>query len=147
MKLHNLHAPEGSTRKPVRKGRGTATGQGTTAGRGQKGQNSRSGGGVRMGFEGGQMPLTRRVPMRGFSNYRFKKLVARVDLEKLNVFDNGTVITVDVLRDKGIIKNNFDIVKVLCNGEISKAVTLKGVSVSKAAAEKIAAAGGKVEEE
>ena len=100
-----------------------------------------------MGFEGGQMPLTRRVPMRGFSNYRFKKLVARVDLEKLNVFDNGTVITVDVLRDKGIIKNNFDIVKVLCNGEISKAVTLKGVSVSKAAAEKIAAAGGKVEEE
>ena len=76
MKLHNLHAPEGSTRKPVRKGRGTATGQGKTAGRGQKGQNSRSGGGVRMGFEGGQMPLTRRVQMRGFSNYRFKKLGA-----------------------------------------------------------------------
>ncbi|NLW70185.1 MAG: 50S ribosomal protein L15 [Eubacteriaceae bacterium] len=146
MRLHTLKAPEGSTRKSVRRGRGTASGQGKTAGRGQTGQNSRSGGGVRMGFEGGQMPLTRRVPMRGFSNYHFKKLSAGVALEKLNVFEAGTVVTVEALKAKGIVKNKFDFVKVLCTGEIEKPLTLKGISCSKTAAEKIVSAGGKVEE-
>ena len=99
MRLHTLKAPEGSNRKPIRKGRGTATGRGKTAGRGQDGQKSRSGGGVRLGFEGGQMPLTRRVPKRGFTNDRFKKEVAAINIEKLNSLKAGTVVTLEELKD------------------------------------------------
>jgi len=147
MRLHTLKAPEGSNTKPVRKGRGTATGQGKTAGRGQGGQNSRSGGGVRIGFEGGQMPMTRQLPKRGFSNYRYRKEIATISLDKLNAFENGAVVTVDELKAKGLVKNRFDGVKVLAGTEALKvAVTLKGIAASKGAAEAIAAAGGKVEE-
>ena len=146
MRLHTLRAPEGSNRNTVRKGRGTATGQGKTAGRGQDGQKSRSGGGVRPGFEGGQMPITRQLPKRGFSNYRYKKEVATVALEKLNNFEAGTVVTVDELKAKGYVKNKFDSVIILSGGELNVAVTVKGVQTSKAANEAIVKAGGKVEE-
>ena len=147
MRLHDLKAPKGSNTKPVRKGRGTATGQGKTAGRGQGGQNSRSGGGVRIGFEGGQMPMTRQLPKRGFSNYRYRKDIATISLDKLNGFENGSVITVEELKAKGLVKNRFDGVKVLLGNEkLNVAVTLRGIAASKGAAEAIAAAGGKVEE-
>ncbi len=146
MRLHELHAPEGSNRKSVRKGRGTATGQGKTAGRGQDGQKSRSGGGVRIGFEGGQMPLTRQLPKRGFSNYRYRKQVATVSLDQLNKFAAGTEVTPELLKAEKIVKNGFDSVKVLGTGEINVAITLKGVQTSSSAANAIVAAGGKVEE-
>lgn len=147
MRLHTLRAPLGSNTKPVRKGRGTGSGMGTTAARGMNGQNSRSGGRVRIGFEGGQMPMTRQLPKRGFSNYRYRKEVATVSLEKLNCFENGTVVTVEELKAEGLVKNKFDSVKVLLGkDELKVAVTLKGVAASKGAAEAIVAAGGKVEE-
>lgn len=146
MRLHTLKPAPGSTKDPIRKGRGTGTGRGKTAGRGQDGQKSRSGGGVRPGFEGGQMPLTRRVPKRGFSNYPFKKEYAVVNLDKLSVFDSGSVVTIESLRQKGIIKNKYDLVKILGEGEISTPITVKVDKVSKSAQEKIIAAGGKVEE-
>lgn len=146
MRLHTLKAAPGSNRKPVRKGRGTATGQGKTAGRGQTGQKSRSGGGVRLGFEGGQMPLTRRVPKRGFSNHIFKKEVVGVNLEKLDGFKAGEIVSLETLKEKDIIKNKVEYVKILGGGEINVALTIKGIKVSKSAGEKIIAAGGKVEE-
>ena len=145
MRLHELKPAEGSTRKTIRKGRGTATGRGKTAGRGQDGQKSRSGGGVRPGFEGGQMPLTRRVPKRGFSNYPFKKDVAVINVEKLDAIEKDSVVTLELLKELGMVKNKYEYVKILGEGELSTPLTVKVYKVSKTAAEKIEAAGGKVE--
>ncbi len=144
MKLHELSPAEGSTRPRYRKGRGTGSGNGKTAGRGHKGQNARSGGGVRPGFEGGQLPLYRKLPKRGFKN-RFAKQFAIVNVAQLEVFDKNTVIDVQTLLENGIIKNQFDGLKVLGNGEITKALTVKAAIFSASAKEKIEAAGGKAE--
>jgi large subunit ribosomal protein L15 len=145
MKLHELIPTPGSTKEPKRKGRGHGTGQGKTAGRGHKGQNARAGGGVRPGFEGGQMPLYRRVPKRGFNNKNFATQYAEVNVSDLNMFDNGTVVTVDILREKGLVKKVKDGVAILGNGDLTKKLTVKAAKFTKAASEKIEAAGGKVE--
>ena len=144
MKLHELRAPQGATKAPKRKGRGTATGQGKTAGRGMNGQNSRSGGGVRLGFEGGQMPIYRRLPKRGFTNI-FAKKYTSINVEDLNKFDNGTEITAEVLKENGVIKKINDGIVVLGRGDLNKKVTIKAKRFSKSAEEKISAAGGKAE--
>jgi large subunit ribosomal protein L15 len=144
MKLHELRPAKGSRKSQKRVGRGTASGWGKTAGRGQDGQNSRSGGGVRPGFEGGQMPLMRRLPKRGFNNI-FAKKFAVINLDSLNVFENGTEVTPEMLLEKRIIKKINDGVKILGNGNLEKKLTVKATKFSKAAAEKIEAAGGKVE--
>ena len=144
MKLHELNAPAGSNRSRKRKGRGTATGQGKTGGRGMNGQKSRSGGGVRLGFEGGQMPLYRRLPKRGFKNI-FATEYAIVNVADLNRFDANTEVTPELLVEAGVIKKTLDGVKVLGNGELEKALTVKAAKFSKSAAEKIEAAGGKAE--
>ncbi|KNF08038.1 50S ribosomal protein L15 [Gottschalkia purinilytica] len=145
MKLHQLRPNVGGGSKNTKRlGRGTATGQGKTAGRGQKGQKSRSGGGVRPGFEGGQMPLYRRLPKRGFTNIFATKYVI-VNLEDLNRFDDNTEITPELLIESGLIKKLEDGVKILGNGELNKKLTVKANKFSKSAAEKIEANGGKVE--
>lgn len=144
MKLHELRAPEGSTKNPKRKGRGTATGQGKTAGRGMNGQNSRSGGGTRLGFEGGQMPLYRRIPKRGFTNI-WKKVWEIVNVEDLNAFEDGTIVTPDLMIEAGLAKKVVDGIKILGEGTIEKNVTVKAHKFSKTAIEKIVAAGGKAE--
>ena len=145
MKLHTLKPAEGSRKDTKRKGRGTATGQGKTAGRGQDGQKSRSGGGVRLGFEGGQMPLARRLPKRGFSNYPFKKEYAIVNVGELNAFEENTVITPELLMEYGFVRKLKDGVKILGEGDVEKDLTLKINKISKSAEEKIIAHGGKVE--
>ncbi|MEO1816723.1 MAG: 50S ribosomal protein L15 [Acetobacterium sp.] len=145
MKLHTLSPAPGSKKAPKRKGRGTGSGLGKTAGRGQDGQKSRSGGGVRPGFEGGQMPLARRLPKRGFSNARFKKTFAIVNVGELNAFDANTVITPELLMEYGFVRKLNDGLKILGNGEVEKAFTIKAHKISKSAEEKILAAGGKVE--
>lgn len=144
MKLHELKPNPGSTKNRKRLGRGTATGQGKTAGRGMNGQKSRSGGGVRPGFEGGQMPLYRRLPKRGFTNI-FGTQYAEINVEVLNKFEDGAEITPELLKSEGIIKKQLDGVKVLGNGELTKKLTVKANKFSKTAAEKIEAAGGKAE--
>ena len=144
MKLHELRAPEGSTKNPKRKGRGTATGQGKTAGRGMNGQNSRSGGGTRPGFEGGQMPLYRRVPKRGFTNI-WKKEWEIVNVEDLNAFENGTLVTPELMIEAGLAKKVVDGIKILGDGALEKSVTVKAHKFSKTAIEKIESAGGKAE--
>lgn len=144
MKLYELKAAEGSTKNPKRKGRGTASGQGKTAGRGSNGQNSRSGGGTRPGFEGGQMPLYRRIPKRGFTNI-FKKQWAVVNIDDLNIFENETVITPELLIESGLIKKVLDGVKVLGDGNLEKKVTIQAHKFSKSAVDKIESAGGKAE--
>ena len=144
MRLHELKKPEGSTKAPKRVGRGQGTGQGTTAGRGMNGQNSRSGGGVRLGFEGGQMPLYRRLPKRGFNN-KWAKEYAEVNIKDLNKFDDGATVDAAALIEKGIVKKALDGVKVLGNGELEKKLTVKAAKFSKSAAEKIEKAGGKAE--
>ena len=144
MKLHELKAVPGATKAPKRKGRGTATGQGTTAGRGMNGQNSRSGGGVSPGFEGGQMPLYRRIPKRGFTNIWRTEYTA-LNVEDLNRFDAGTVITPQLLAEAGIVKQVKDGIKILGNGTIEKNFTVQAHKFSKTAVEKIEAAGGKAE--
>jgi large subunit ribosomal protein L15 len=144
MRLHELRPAPGTTKEPKRKGRGTATGQGKTGGRGQKGQGSRSGGGVRPGFEGGQMPLFRRLPKRGFTNI-FSVELEEVNVEELNKFENGTEVTPQLLKEEGIVKKMRDGVKILGNGELTKSLTVKANKFSKAAIEKIEAAGGRVE--
>lgn len=144
MKLHELKPNPGSSKNRKRLGRGTATGQGTTAGRGMNGQKSRSGGGVRPGFEGGQMPLYRRLPKRGFTNI-FGTQFAEINVEMLNKFEDGTEITPELLKSEGIIKKQLDGVKVLGNGELAKKLTVKAHKFSKSAVEKIEAAGGKAE--
>jgi len=144
MKLHELKAPAGSTKSRKRRGRGTATGQGTTGGRGMNGQKSRSGGGVRLGFEGGQMPLYRRIPKRGFTNI-WGTEYAEINVEKLNCFEDGTVVTPELLVETGMVKKAKDGIKVLGRGELNKNITVQASKFSKSAVEKIEAAGGKAE--
>ena len=144
MKLHELKAPAGSTKNRKRRGRGTATGQGKTGGRGMNGQKSRSGGGVRLGFEGGQMPLYRRIPKRGFTNI-WGTEYTEINVEKLNGFEDGTVVTPEMLIDMGIVKQVKDGIKVLGRGELTKKITVQANKFSKSAVEKIEAAGGKAE--
>ncbi len=144
MKLHELKPNPGSTKNRKRLGRGTATGQGKTAGRGMNGQKSRSGGGVRPGFEGGQMPLYRRLPKRGFTNI-FGTQFAEINVEVLNKFEDGAEITPELLKSEGILKKQLDGVKILGNGELAKKLTVKAHKFSKSAVEKIEAAGGKAE--
>lgn len=145
MKLHELKPNPGARRKPTRKGQGPGSGLGKTAGRGHKGQNARSGGGVRPGFEGGQMPLVRRLPKRGFSNAPFKKEIVAVNVERLNKFDDGTEVTPEILKEHKIIKKIGDGVKILGNGKLEKSLTVKAHAFTKSAVEKIEAAGGKAE--
>ena len=144
MRIHELRAVEGATRAPKRKGRGTGSGNGTTAGRGMNGQNSRSGGGVRLGFEGGQMPLYRRLPKRGFNN-KWATVYTTINVEDLNRFEAGTVVTQEVLEAAGIVKQVKDGIKVLGNGELKVALTVVADKFSGSAVEKIEAAGGKAE--
>lgn len=144
MKLHELRAVPGATKVAKRKGRGHATGNGTTAGRGMNGQKSRSGGGVRPGFEGGQMPLYRRIPKRGFKNI-WAKEYAICNVEDLNKFEAGTVVTAEMLQEAGLINKLYDGVKVLGNGSLDKALTVQATKFTKSAIEKIEAAGGKAE--
>ncbi|MDO4486256.1 MAG: 50S ribosomal protein L15 [Bacillota bacterium] len=144
MKLHELRAVPGATKAPKRKGRGTATGQGKTAGRGMNGQKSRSGGGVRPGFEGGQMPLYRRIPKRGFTNIWGTEYVG-VNVSELNRFEAGTVVTPELLKETGLAKQVKDGIKILGNGTLEKNLTVQAQKFSKTAIEKIEAAGGKAE--
>ena len=144
MKLHELRAAEGSTKNRKRRGRGTASGQGTTGGRGMNGQKSRSGGGVRLGFEGGQMPLYRRIPKRGFTCRNSKNIVG-INLSYLERFDDGATVTVASLVESGIVKNPRDGVKILGNGELTKKLTVQVNAYSASAKEKIEALGGKAE--
>ena len=145
VQLNELRPNPGARKESTRKGQGIGSGLGKTAGRGHKGQKARSGGGVRPGFEGGQMPLQRRMPKRGFSNYPFKKEIITVNLEKLEGFEAGTEITPEVLLEARIIKKIADGVKILGSGDLSKSLTVKAHAFSKSAADKIAAAGGKAE--
>ena len=145
MKLHELSPQEGSVKEGFRKGRGAGSGNGKTAGKGHKGQNARSGGGVRPGFEGGQLPLYRKLPKRGFNNFRFAKKYAVVNVELLNKFADGEVVDFAALLNAGIIKNVFDGVKVLGEGELTKKLTVKAAVFSASAKEKIEAVGGKTE--
>lgn len=145
MNLHDLKPNPGARKKPTRKGLGIGSGQGKTAGRGHNGQNSRSGGGVRPGFEGGQMPLARRLPKRGFTNAPFKKEITAVNLDRLNCFESGSEVTPDTLLEARVIKKVADGVKILGNGQLEKNLIVKAHAFSKAAVEKIEAAGGKAE--
>ncbi|AGK99961.1 50S ribosomal protein L15 [Desulfoscipio gibsoniae] len=145
MNLHELKPTPGSRRKPTRKGQGIGSGLGKTAGRGHKGQKARSGGGVRPGFEGGQMPLQRRMPKRGFTNAPFKKEIITVNLDKLNRFENGTEVTPEILLETKVIRKIRDGVKILGEGNLEKTLTIKAHAFSKSALEKIEAAGGKAE--
>lgn len=145
MKLYDLSPAEGSVKVAKRKGRGAGTGNGKTAGKGHKGQNARSGGGVRPGFEGGQMPLQRRMPKRGFCNMAFTKNYQIVNLCDLNCFEEGSVVSAKELCEKGLIQKENKPVKVLGLGEITNKLTIKADKFSKSAAEKIEAVGGKAE--
>ena len=144
MKLQDLQPALGSTKKAYRKGRGAGSGNGKTAGRGHKGQWARSGGGVRPGFEGGQMPLARRLPKRGFHNI-FGTTYAPVNVSALERFDNGTEVTTELLLETGVISKALDGVKILGSGELTKSLTGKAAAFSASAKEKIEKAGGKAE--
>ena len=144
MKLHELSPAPGSTKNRNRVGRGIGSGNGKTAGRGMKGQLSRSGGGKDKGFEGGQMPIYRRLPKRGFKNI-FRKTYAEVNVATLNRFDDGTTVDPVVLVEEGILKNVCDGIRILGNGELTKKLTVRANGFTKTAEEKITAAGGKVE--
>ena len=144
MKLHELKPSEGSRQVRNRVGRGTSSGNGKTSGRGQKGQKSRSGGGVRLGFEGGQTPLFRRLPKRGFTNIN-RKVYAVINLDVLNRFEDGAEVTPVTLVEAGFVKNEKAGIKVLANGELTKKLTVKAAKFSKAAEEAIVAAGGSIE--
>ena len=145
MKLHELKPAEGSAKAAWRKGRGAGSGNGKTAGKGHKGQNARSGGGVRPGFEGGQLPLYRKLPKRGFNN-KFAVNYAIVNVSALNVFEDGAVVDLATLVEKRIVRKPLDGLKVLGNGELTKKITVKATVFSATAKEKIEAAGGKTEE-
>ena len=145
MKLHELKPNDGATKAKKRLGRGTASGTGKTSGKGHKGQNARSGGGVRPGFEGGQLPLFRRLPKRGFSNAMFKKEYATINVSDLNKFDDGAVVTPELLKEMGLLKKQLAGVKVLGNGSLDKKITVKAHNFSKTAVEKIENKGGKAE--
>ncbi len=145
MKLHELKAPAGSTKNRKRRGRGTATGQGKTGGRGMNGQKSRSGGGVRLGFEGGQMPLYRRLPKRGFTNVWGTEYTV-LNVSDLNRFEAGTEVTPELLASMGIVKQvKNGGIKILGDGELNHSLTVKANKFTKSAVEKIEAAGGKAE--
>jgi len=144
MKLNELKSASGEKKRRKRVGRGPGSGHGKTAGRGHKGQNSRSGGGVRPGFEGGQMPLQRRIPKRGFTNI-FKKRFALVNVKDLNRFDANSVVDPAVLKEKGIIKKGYDGVKVLGTGDVHVPLTVRVHKISSSAAQKIEKAAGRVE--
>jgi len=144
VKLHELKPPKGSRTRATRVGRGIGSGSGKTSGRGHKGQKSRSGSGIRPGFEGGQMPLYRRLPKRGFTNI-FRKEIVTINVAALNRFDGGTEVTPELLLETGVIKAVKDGVKILGEGDLDRALTVKAHSFSKKALEKIAAAGGKAE--
>jgi len=144
MKLHELSPAEGSVAKAYRKGRGAGSGNGKTAGRGQKGQKARSGGGVRPGFEGGQMPLARRIPKRGFNNIFAKPLTA-VNVGLLNGFEDGAVVDAAAIIGSGIVSTCPNGLKVLGGGELTKKITVKAAAFSESAKEKIEQAGGKAE--
>ena len=145
MKLHELSPAEGSVKNGFRKGRGPGSGNGKTAGKGHKGQNARSGGGVRPGFEGGQLPLYRKLPKRGFKN-RFAVNYAIVNVAALNKFEDGAVVDLEALLAAKIVRKELDGLKVLGTGELTKKLTVKATVFSATAKEKIEAAGGKTEE-
>ena len=145
MKLHNIHPNEGATFTRKRVGRGVGSGLGKTSGKGHKGQNARSGGGVRPGFEGGQLPLFRRLPKRGFSNAQFKTEYAVINLSDLNRFEEGAVVTPELLKEMGLVKNQLDGIKVLGNGVLEHKITVKAHKFSKRALEEIEKLGGKAE--
>ena len=144
MRLHNLKPAKGSTNARKRVGRGPGSGLGKTSGRGEKGQKSRSGFRRKLGFEGGQMPLHRRMPKRGFTNV-FRKEYAEVNLGRLEIFDAGTIVTPDVLKRRGMVKNTRDGIKVLAQGELTKALTVRAHKFSVKAQERITGLGGKAE--
>ncbi len=145
MKLNNVKPNPYATKNRKRVGRGPGSGTGKTAGRGENGQNSRSGGGVRIGFEGGQTPLFRRLPKRGFTNARFKKVYAVINLDDLNKFEDGAEVSPEILKDMGIVKNTLDGVKILGDGKLDKKLTVKANKFSKTAKEQIEKIGGKAE--
>ena len=145
MKLQNLSPAPGSAAPVYRKGRGPGSGNGKTAGKGHKGQNARAGGGVRPGFEGGQLPLYRKLPKRGFHN-KFATKYAIVNVSELNVFEDGAVVDLEALMAKKIVRRENDGLKILGNGELTKKLTVKASVFSASAKEKIEAAGGKIEE-
>ncbi len=146
MKLNELRPAEGSVQERFRKGRGPGSGNGKTAGKGHKGQNARSGGGVRPGFEGGQFPIYRQLPKRGFNNKRFATVYVTVNVSDLNRFEDGAIVDIQTLLDARVIRKTQDGLKVLGNGEITKKLTVKAAKFSAAAKEKIEAAGGSCEE-
>ena len=146
MKLNELRPAEGSVQERYRKGRGPGSGNGKTAGKGHKGQNARSGGGVRPGFEGGQFPIYKQLPKRGFNNKRFATVYATVNVSDLNRFEDGAIVDIQTLLDARVIRKAQDGHKVLGNGEITKKLTVKAAKFSAAAKEKIEAAGGSCEE-
>ena len=145
MGLNSLKPARGSTRERKRVGRGPGSGLGKTAGRGEKGQKSRSGFSQKPGFEGGQMPLHRRMPKRGFTNHRFRREFAEVNLERLEIFEPGTIVTPEVLQKRRMIKKGRGGVKILAKGKLTKALTVRAHKFSARAQEMIAAAGGKAE--
>ena len=146
MKLNELRPADGSVQERYRKGRGPGSGNGKTAGKGHKGQNARSGGGVRPVFEGGQFPIYRQLPKRGFNNKRFATVYATVNVSDLNRFEDGAIVDIQTLLDARVIRKSLDGLKVLGNGEITKKLTVKAAKFSAAAKEKIEAAGGSCEE-
>ena len=145
MKLHALERNIGATHAKKRVGRGSGSGLGKTSGRGQKGQKARSGGSINPVFEGGQLPLYRRIPKRGFTNAKFKTVYAVINLSDLNVFEDGTVVTPALLKDTGLVKNQLDGIKVLGNGKLEKKLTIQANKFSASALEKIKEAGSKAE--
>ena len=144
MKLHDLKPAVGATTAPKRLGRGTGSGLGKTSGKGHKGAKARSGGGKRPGFEGGQMPLTMRLPKRGFTN-KWRVEYATVNVERLNIFEDGATVTPVELVESGILKNVQDGIRILGNGELTKKLTVRANGFTKSAEEKITAAGGQIE--
>ena len=144
MNLTDLRPADGAKHTDFRRGRGHGSGNGKTAGKGHKGQNARSGGGVRPGFEGGQMPLYRRIPKRGFTNRNTKEIIG-INVSALNIFEDGTEVTLETLMESGIVNNPKDGVKILGNGELTKKLTVKANAFSEGATEKIKAMGGNVE--
>ena len=144
MKLGTLYPAAGATKEVKRIGRGHGSGNGKTAGKGHKGQKARAGHGMRVGFEGGQMTLQRRIPKRGFHNI-FAKQYASINVDALNAFDNGETVDIEKLVSEGIVRNPYDGVKILGNGELTKKLTVKATAFSNTAKEKIEAAGGKAE--
>ena len=145
MKVHELEKNIGATHAKKRVGRGSGSGLGKTSGRGQKGQKARSGGSINPVFEGGQLPLYRRIPKRGFKNAKFKTVYATINVENLNVFEDGTVVTPALLKDTGLLKKQLDGVKVLGNGKLEKKITIQANKFSTSALEKIKEAGSKAE--